>query len=139
VGLEQPTRLGLIFLRDGRQVIRSLMFLKKFAGDTSPILPKFQRPSISRRLDWSVSGRKKPIFNHILTKKKTPNTLQNISMTSNKLEISSKTHSQLEIKIIFGFRSTILDKFNGKKTPFINFSNQKELIDTKITRFHCRN
>ena len=60
-------------------------------------------------------------------------------MTSNKLEISSKTHNQLEIKIIFGFRSTILDKFNGKKTPFINFFNQKELIDTKITRFHCRN
>ena len=60
-------------------------------------------------------------------------------MTSNKLEISSKTHSQPEIKIIFGFRSIISDKFKGKKTSFINFSNQKELIDIKITRFHGRN
>jgi hypothetical protein len=67
--------------------------------------------------------------------KNTLNTLKNIFIAFNNSEISSKTHNQPEIKIIFEFKSTISNKFKGKKTLCINFLHQKKLIDTKTTYF----
>jgi hypothetical protein len=57
----------------------------------------------------------------------------------NNLKIVSKTHNQPEIKILFGFKSTIPDKFKGKTTPCLNSTHQTEPIETKITYFCGQN
>jgi hypothetical protein len=57
-------------------------------------------------LGWSVSDQEKLVLNHISTWKNHKNTL-NIFIAFNNLKIVSKTHNQSEIKILFGFKSTI--------------------------------
>jgi hypothetical protein len=56
-------------------------------------------------------------------------------------KISSKTHNQLKIKILFKFKFIILNKFKrGEGSSCINFSHKKKkLINTKTTSFYGRN
>ena len=89
-------------------------------------------------LGWSVSDQEKLVLNHISTWKNHKNTL-NMFIAFNNLKIVSKTHNQSEIKILFGFKSTIPGKFKGKTTPCLNSTHQTEPIETKITYFCGQN